>query len=142
MGKQVDKVRSEYTQLQEKLKKSSLDPESVQSEISEEELEQKLASLNSLKSQQKELYFLLIERFVYKLGAHLNPINIKQEDGVKMCGESPHFFKWASERFEDILLTHNEEILPYLEEIKAQVLTASTHKSIMRIFKMYSTFKK
>lgn len=105
MGKQVDKVRNEYNQLHGRYRKTSLDPDSVQSEISEEEIEQKLATLNSLKTQQKELFYLLIERFVDKLTQYLIVSDIKNEDGVKMEVTSPYFYKWAIERFEDILLT-------------------------------------
>lgn len=186
MGKQVEKLRAEYEQLEEKHKKSSLDPDSVQSEITDKELEYKLESLNTMRTQQKELFFTLIERFVDKLTQHLTQPSVKIEEGeeLKMLGDSPYFFKWASERFEDILLTvgcskttvksvnqerlfapasklltvlvvkkkwnqlisnhfkHNEDILPYFEEIKSQFLTAKTHKSIVKVFKMFSTFKK
>lgn len=109
MGKQVDKVRSEYEQLHDRFKKTSLDPESVQSEISEEELEHKLASLNTLRSQQKDLFFLLIEKFVEKLTRHLSAPpavpNLKVEEGEKMAGDGPFFYKWSIERFEDVILT-------------------------------------
>lgn len=105
MGKQVDKVQNEYNQLTEKFKKSSLDPESVQMEISEEEIELKLGSLNSLRTQQKELFFLIIDRFVDKLTRHLVAPSVKVEDGEKMAGDGPYFFKWVVERFEDVILT-------------------------------------
>lgn len=109
MRKQVEKVRAEYNQLAERFKKSSLDPESVQSEISEEELEHKQASLNTLLAQQKELFFLAIDKFVEKLTRHLNAPaalpNVKVEDGEKLAGEGPYFYKWAVERMEDVILT-------------------------------------
>lgn len=105
MGKQVDKVRSEYEQLHERFRKSSLDPDSVQSEISEEELESKLTSLNTLRAQQKDLFFLLIERFVDRLTRHLTMPVIKVEAGEKAVSDGPFFLKWTIERFEDLILT-------------------------------------
>lgn len=110
MGKQVEKVRAEYANMQERLKKSSLDPDSVQSEISEEELEQKLTTLNSLKRQQKDLFFLVVDRFVERLTQHLNNSSalsqVKIEEGAKVpFADGPHFYKWALERFEDVILS-------------------------------------
>lgn len=180
MGKQVEKVRGEYAQLHERFKKSSLDPESVQSEISEEELEHKLASLNTLRGQQKDLFFSIIDRFIDKLTRHLNAQptsnnnalpNVKLEEGVeiKPVDDGPYYYKWSVERFEDLILTvsyslslslflldcefklirmikclikHHEDVLPYLDEIKAQFFTANVHKSLMKVFRMFSTFKK
>lgn len=122
MGKQVDKVKNEYNQLNERYKKSSLEPDSVfisishnpynsiqafnsivnlknqvHGEITEEEIDQKLATLNTLRDQQKELFYLIIERFVTRLNDSLaNPEE-----------RASHLHKWSIERFEDILLTVN-----------------------------------
>ncbi|CAF0760628.1 unnamed protein product, partial [Brachionus calyciflorus] len=128
MNKQVDKLRHEYNGLNEKHKKSDLDPESVQNEITEEELEQKLSTLNSLREQQKNLFFIIIERFFAILSDYLTKLELKIEDTEQ--GEtfkSPNWFKWVSERFEDFLLTHNEEVLPYLDDIKSQFLSPNTN---------------
>lgn len=136
MSKQVDKVKNEYKTLIENSKKSNLDADMNQNERNEEELEQKLATLNALKDQQKSLFFTIISRFIETLNAYLN----KLEDERKEL--SPHWFKWMSERFEDVLLIHNEEILPYLDDLKTQLFTSNTHIYLNKVFKMYAAFKK
>ena len=80
-------------------------PSKNQNERNEEELEQKLATLNALKDQQKSLFFTIISRFIETLNAYLN----KLEDERKEL--SPHWFKWMSERFEDVLLIVQKKFL-------------------------------
>lgn len=80
----------------------------VQLETSEEEIEQKLSTLNTLKGQQKVLFFTIIEKFFEVLTVYLVNSEVKVEDGEKgETNKNPNWFKWASERFEDFLLIVN-----------------------------------
>lgn len=140
MSKQVDKLQLEYNDLDQKYRKSSLDEESVHNEITEEEIDTKLQTLNSLKSQQKELFLVIIKKFVKIIDAHLFAPDIKTEDGEKpLCGI--HWLKWIGERFEDFLLIHNEEIMPYFDELRTEVINQETNKFILRIFRMFEALK-
>lgn len=106
MNKQVDKVKHEYNQLNEKYRKSNLDSETIQEEITEEELEQKLSTLHTLREQQKFLLFTVIEKFFELLSDYLTKSELKIEDGeTGETNKNPNWFKWASERFEDFLLS-------------------------------------
>ena len=134
-----------------------------------EELEQKLATLNALREQQKELFSVIMRRFVDTLSAHLTKSaaaptaaaaavdeEIKTEPDAAAAtatataaatpkdttANSPHWLKWMLERFEDVLLTHNEEILPHLDEFRGQVVRSGAPRQITRTFKMFAAFKK
>ena len=113
MSKQVDKVKHEYMQLSEKFSKSSsLDTDAC--EVSEEELDQKLQTLNLLKEQQKNLFTVIVKRFIETLSEHsAKPdVEIKVEAGEKtLICDSAYWMKWASDRFEDIFLAVNIFIL-------------------------------
>lgn len=140
MNKQVDKLHHEYTEMDQKYRKSSLDNESVHAEITEEEIDTKLDTLNMLKKQQKELFLIIIKKFVEIINMHECAPDIKTEDGEKRL-YGPFWIKWIGERFEDFLLTHNEEILPYMEEFKKEVINSETQKCVLKTFKMFSAFK-
>lgn len=76
-------------------------------EVTEDELDQKLQTLNSLKEQQKNLFLVIIKNFMETLTEHsAKPdVEIKLEDGAKpLSSDSPYWTKWTSERFEDIFL--------------------------------------
>ena len=114
MSKQVDKVRHEYVQLSDKFNKSTLDTET--SEITEEELDQKLQTLNLLKEQQKSLFIVIVKRFIETLTEHSSKpdVDIKVEADqniVALATESAYWTKWASERFEDLFLSVSDFIL-------------------------------
>ncbi len=75
-------------------------------EISEEEIEQKLETLNCLKEQQKQLFLIIIKRFIQIITEHLQMPEIKLEEGQKSdVSNSSYWLKWIGERFEDFLLT-------------------------------------
>jgi hypothetical protein len=57
--------------------------------------------LNALKDQQKNLFFLIISRFIETLSDYYS----KSDEEKKKF--SPNWYKWTSERLEDILLTVN-----------------------------------
>lgn len=74
-------------------------------EVSEEELEQKLSTLNTLKDQQKTLFFIIIRKFVEVLNENIAKSGIKVEEGdASETANNPHWIKWMTERFEDVLL--------------------------------------
>lgn len=135
MSKQVDKLHSEYTELDLKYRRCTIDvdSEAAPNEITEEEIEHKLETLNMLKKQQKELFRIIINKFVEVIDEH------SQNDAASV--EKPYWLKWVGERFEDFLLMHNEEILPYLEEFKSEVIGEETSSYVLKTFKMFSTFK-
>jgi len=144
MSKQVDKLQNDYNQLSEKYRKPAMD-ESINNDITEDELDLKLSTLNSLREQQKELFSIVIKRFIVIITEHLNKSNIKtemSETETASIETSTHWIKWIGERFEDFLITHNEEILPYLEDFRAELVDAETHKFITKTFKMFASFKK
>lgn len=142
MSKQVEKLHHEYTEMDQKFKKSSIDDlsNSTHVEITEEEIDSKLQTLNELKKQQKDLFFIIIKNFVETMNTYFATSEIKTEDG-----ENPIYgkfwIKWIGERFEDFLLTHNEEILPYLDEFSSELINTGTNKYIQKTFKMFSAFK-
>jgi nuclear cap-binding protein subunit 1 len=144
MSKQVDKVKHEYMQLSQKFNKPSLD-ENESNEVTEDEHDAKLQTLNLLKEQQKTLFMVIIKRFMECLSEHKSnaDLEIKVEVGEKaLIADSPYWQKWASDRFEDIFLVHNEEILPILDDVKAELVTPATPKHISKIFKMILSLKK
>lgn len=138
MSKQVDKLHNEYQEMDQKYRKQ--DSIEAHSEITEEEIDQKLQTLNMLKKQQKELFLTIIKQFIQIINEHLLAPDIKTEDGEKPL-YGTHWLKWIGERFEDFLLTHNEEILPYLDEFRNEVVNSETDKYILRKFKMFSAVK-
>jgi len=141
MSKQVDKLQHEYNQLNEKYRKPSFDNDTIHSDVTEEELEQKLDTLNSLKEQQKQLFLIVIKRFITIITEYLNKPKL-EPDEKPAEGLSEHWLKWISERFEDFLITHNEEILPYFEDFRNELVSSDTHKYITKLFKMYAALKK
>ena len=74
--------------------------------MTEEELEQKLDTLNSLKEQQKQLFLIVIKRFITIITEYLNKPKL-EPDEKPAEGLSEHWLKWISERFEDFLITVN-----------------------------------
>lgn len=140
MSKQVDKLNIEYTEMDQKYRKLSMDIDSVHGEITEEEIDTKLETLNMLKKQQKELFLIIIKKFVEIINVHQFAPDIKTEDGEKRV-YGPFWIKWIGERFEDFLLTHNEEILPYIDEFRKEVINSETQKYVTRTFKMFASFK-
>ena len=75
--------------------------------MTEEELDHKLQTLNSLKEQQKSLFDIIVKRFIETLAENTATpdVDIKVEDGEKpIITNSPYWPKWASERFEDVFL--------------------------------------
>ena len=76
----------------------------MHNEVSEDEIDQKLQTLNNLKEQQKQLFFIIIKKFIQIITEHLNAPDIKTEEGEKPV-TGPHWLKWIGERFEDFLLT-------------------------------------
>ena len=70
-------------------------------------MEQKLDTLNRLKEQQKQLFMIVIKRFIDIITEHLNRPNIKTEEAEvkKSVENSPNWIKWIGERFEDVLIT-------------------------------------
>ena len=77
----------------------------MHNEVSEDEIDQKLQTLNNLKEQQKQLFFIIIKKFIHIITEHLNTQDIKTEEGEKPVLIGPHWLKWIGERFEDFLLT-------------------------------------
>jgi hypothetical protein len=170
MGKQVDKVKAEHSQLTEKAKAAKTakattkrdnndsDSESddkeensdkmdtiekTQSEQAEEELEQKSRTLSALKEKQKELFFTIVDEFVETLSDHFSKSENDEMITETDATTTKHWFKWISERFEDILMTYNEELLPYLDELKSRFIsTTSPNKHLSRLFKQFAALKK
>lgn len=141
MNKQVDKLQHEYVELDQKYKKSTMDMDmdAAHGGITEEEIDQKLDTLNMLKKQQKELFLIIIKKFFSIIETHFATVDMKTEDNKPLYG--PYWLKWIGERFEDFLLIHNEEILPYLNEFRDEVIKSDTPKYILKTFKMFSAFK-
>lgn len=78
----------------------------VQNDITEDELEQKLETLNRLKEQQKQLFMIVIKRFIEIISDHLNKPHIKiEENEIPSLDSNPNWIKWIGERFEDFLIT-------------------------------------
>lgn len=83
---------------------------------------------------------IIIKKFVEIINVHQFAPDIKTEDGEKRV-YGPFWIKWIGERFEDFLLTHNEEILPYIDEFRKEVINSETQKYVTRTFKMFASFK-
>lgn len=69
-----------------------------------------MSTLNSLREQQKELFSIVIKRFIVIITEHLNKSNIKtemSETETASIETSTHWIKWIGERFEDFLITVN-----------------------------------
>ncbi len=85
-----------------------------QNEISEEELDYKLSTLNALKDQQHQLFLLVVQRFIEVINERLKKpdVEVKMEDGTAADPTMNQFWlKWISERLEDVLLTVNNAII-------------------------------
>jgi hypothetical protein len=73
--------------------------------LSEDALEQKLLTLNSFKSQQQNLFFLVVENFIRLITESLTMPQIKMEnDEDTTATNSQLLLKWTTERFEQFLL--------------------------------------
>ena len=81
----------------------------IHNDITEEELEQKLDTLNSLKELQKQLFLIVIKRFITILTDHMN--KSKSDFNESSIESSEHWLKWIGERFEDFLITVNRKLL-------------------------------
>ena len=135
------------------------------SEITEEEIEMKLQTLNTLKEQQQKLFHIIIERLIEIVNDHFKNGEVTTEEGERPA-RSVHWIKWVGERFESVLLNvsiiqlrlseskkfrvylfflllkHNEELLPMLDDLKAKLITPETNRFSTKLFRMFSAFKK
>ena len=68
------------------------------------EIDSKFQTLNILRRQQKDLFFIIINKFIQIVNAYFNTSYIKTEDGEKPI-HGNFWLKWIGERFEDFLLT-------------------------------------
>lgn len=96
----------------------------------------KLERLSSLRDEQKRLFHLMLKQFVDRLDSFIKE---SIQNGIEF--EKSNDYKWLNERFQDVLLIHNEEIFPYLAEFKHELLGNETHEQVIKIFKTFESMK-
>jgi len=138
MSKQVDKLQNDYVESDDKLKRSKMElTSSIDTSAEEDELKFKLERLNALKDEQKRLFLIVFTNFIELI----NKFIAKSGETSKEKIFAQTQFKWIYERFQDVLLTHYEEITPYYDELKPQLITERTEEVIVKAFEMFSSFR-
>ncbi|XP_067934445.1 nuclear cap-binding protein subunit 1-like [Watersipora subatra] len=139
MNKQVTQLQCEVEEKRDRREEADnkvIDGLEIDDDVpTEEEIDRLEEDLENAKSEQKNLFLIIFQRFIIMLSNHIANSEIHRQDVNTL------WFKWALDRLRQVFLQHHEVVRQYNNTLETLLFTSDIDFHILAVFNEFQAMR-